>query len=174
MCSGRIGQSILQNDAGVPRGSAKWTKRNHTAAVKALSWCPWQPNLLATGGGSSDQSIHFWSSTTGARTSSVKTNSQVTSLIWSPHSKELLSTHGFPNNDIIVWSYPSLERIYSVPAHDSRVLSSALSPDGCTVATGAPDENLKFWKIWEVKAAGKKDDGERDGHGRGKNTVSIR
>jgi cell division cycle protein 20 (cofactor of APC complex) len=26
------------------------TLNEHTAAVKALAWCPWQPNLLATGG----------------------------------------------------------------------------------------------------------------------------
>ena len=30
----------------------KFQKTNHRAAVKALSWCPWQLNLLATGGGS--------------------------------------------------------------------------------------------------------------------------
>lgn len=32
--SGRIGQSVLQTGDGVPRGVAKWTKRNHCAAVK--------------------------------------------------------------------------------------------------------------------------------------------
>ena len=26
--------------------------RDHSAAVKALAWCPWQRNLLASGGGS--------------------------------------------------------------------------------------------------------------------------
>ena len=142
---------------------------------QALAWCPWQSNLLASGGGTNDQTIHFWSSTTGARTASLHTETQVTSLIWSPHSKELLSTHGFPNNTICLWSYPSLQKIYDVPAHDARVLCSALSPDGCTVATGAPDENLKFWKIWEPKSVGKKsDDGERDGQGRSKTAVSLR
>jgi hypothetical protein len=30
-----------------------------------------------------------------------------------------------------------------VPAHDTRVLASALSPDGSTVGTAASDENLK-------------------------------
>ena len=84
-------------------------------------------------------------------------HSQVTSLLWSPHAKELLSTHGFPNNNICLWSYPSLQKIYDVPAHDARVLCSALSPDGTTVATGAGDENLKFWKIWEVPQVRKKD-----------------
>jgi cell division cycle protein 20 (cofactor of APC complex) len=143
--------------------------------AQALAWCPWQSNLLATGGGSSDQTIHFWSSTTGARTASLPTASQVTSLIWSPHAKELLSTHGFPNHNICLWSYPSFQKIYDVPAHDNRVLSTALSPDGCTVATGASDENLKFWKIWEAKAVGKKgEEGDRDGHGRSKSAVRIR
>jgi cell division cycle protein 20 (cofactor of APC complex) len=34
----------------------RMTKTNHTAAVKALAWCPWSSNVLATGGGSSDKS----------------------------------------------------------------------------------------------------------------------
>lgn len=57
------------------------------------------------------------------------------------------------------------------------MLCSSLSPDGCTVATGAGDENLKFWKIWEAKAVskGKGDgEGERDGMGKSKNSVRIR
>lgn len=33
----------------------KMTKTNHTAAVKALAWSPWQSSLLASGGGSSDK-----------------------------------------------------------------------------------------------------------------------
>lgn len=68
-----------------------------------------------------------------------------------------------------------MQKIYDVPAHDARVLCTALSPDGCSVATGAGDENLKFWKIWEAKAVGKKvEEGERDGHGRSKSAVRIR
>jgi cell division cycle protein 20 (cofactor of APC complex) len=33
----------------------RMTKNNHRAAVKAIAWCPWQPNMLATGGGTSDK-----------------------------------------------------------------------------------------------------------------------
>lgn len=129
---------------------------------------------MATGGGSADQHIHFWSSTTGARTNSLKVGSQVTSLVFSPHAKELLSTHGYPDNNITVWSYPSLAKIYDVPAHDARVLCSALSPDGCTVATAASDENLKFWKIWEVAQTGKKGSEGADGGIRGKMNAGLR
>jgi WD40 repeat protein len=31
----------------------------HSGAVKALSWCPWKTNLLASGGGSKDHRIVF-------------------------------------------------------------------------------------------------------------------
>lgn len=70
----------------------KFQKTNHKAAVKALSWCPWQSNLLATGGGSYDRHIHFWNTTSGSRVNSIDTGSQVTSLAWSKQYKEIVST----------------------------------------------------------------------------------
>ncbi|KAK5992829.1 WD repeat-containing protein slp1 [Cladobotryum mycophilum] len=130
----------------------KFTKTNHKAAVKALSWCPWNANLLATGGGSYDRHIHFWNTTTGARVNSIDTGSQVTSLRWSTNYREIVSSSGFPDNSLSVWSYPTLVRNVEIPAHESRVLHSCLSPDGQMLATAAADESLKFWKIFEKKA----------------------
>lgn len=130
----------------------KFTKTNHRAAVKALSWCPWQLNLLATGGGSYDRNIHFWNTTTGARTNSIDTGSQVTSLRWSNHYREIVSSSGFPDNSLSIWSYPTLVRNVEIPAHETRVLHSSLSPDGQLLATAAADESLKFWKVFERKA----------------------
>ncbi|KAJ7074403.1 WD40-repeat-containing domain protein [Mycena amicta] len=129
-------------DAAVT-GNVKWTKRNHTAAVKALAWSPWQPNLLASGGGTNDATINVWNSTTGARLHTVTTPSQITSIHFSPHKKELLTTHGYPTNAIGVWSYPGLDKVAEIrDAHDSRVLYSAVSPGGDMVVTGAGDESL--------------------------------
>lgn len=113
----------------------KHKKTNHRAAVKALSWCPWQLNLLATGGGSYDRHIHFWNSTTGARVNSIDTGSQVTSLRWSNHYREIVSSSGFPDNALSIWSYPTLVRNIEIPAHETRVLHSCLSPDGQMLAT---------------------------------------
>jgi cell division cycle 20, cofactor of APC complex len=113
----------------------KFTKTNHRAAVKALSWCPWQLNLLATGGGSYDRHIHFWNTTTGARTNSIDTGSQVTSLQWSNHYREIVSSSGFPDNSLSIWSYPTLVRNVEIPAHETRVLHTCLSPDGQMLAT---------------------------------------
>ncbi|KAF2006749.1 WD40 repeat-like protein [Amniculicola lignicola CBS 123094] len=129
----------------------KFTKANHRAAVKAVSWCPWQSNLLATGGGSNDRQIYFWNTTTGARINHIATDSQVTSLRWSTHYKEIVSTGGFPDNSLSIWSYPTGVKNMEVPAHESRVLHSCLSPDGQMLATAAADESLKFWKIFEKK-----------------------
>ncbi|KAK4543926.1 hypothetical protein LTR36_004700 [Oleoguttula mirabilis] len=130
----------------------KFQKTNHKAAIKALAWCPWQSNLLATGGGSHDRNIHFWNTTSGARVNSIDTGSQVTSLRWSMAYKELVSSSGFPDNSLSIWSYPTLVKNIEIPAHESRVLHSALSPDGQMLATAAADESLKFWKVFEKKA----------------------
>ncbi|KAI1392866.1 WD domain-containing protein [Hypoxylon trugodes] len=130
----------------------KFTKTNHKAAVKALAWCPWNINLLATGGGSYDRYIHFWNTTSGARVNSIDTGSQVTSLRWSTSYREIVSSSGFPDNSLSIWSYPTLVRNVEIPAHESRVLHSCLSPDGQMLATAAADESLKFWKVFEKKA----------------------
>lgn len=113
----------------------KFQKTAHKAAIKALAWCPWQSNLLATGGGSNDRHIHFWNTTSGARVNSIDTGSQVTSLRWSLGYKELVSSSGFPDNSLSIWSYPTLVKNVEIPAHESRVLHSCLSPDGQMLAT---------------------------------------
>jgi WD40 repeat protein len=145
------GNDNLVNIWDIRSSLPKMTKSNHRAAVKALAWCPWQSNILATGGGTSDKTIHFWNTTTEKKINSIFTGSQVTSLIWSLDYKEILSSHGFPNNNITLWKYPTMDRIINIQAHDARVLFSAISPDGQCVATAAGDETLKFWKIWKEK-----------------------
>ncbi|KAJ1926860.1 WD repeat-containing protein slp1 [Tieghemiomyces parasiticus] len=145
------GNDNLVNIWDVRSQAPKFTKANHTAAVKAVAWCPWQQNLLATGGGAHDRHIHFWNTTTAARLHSVDTGSQVTSIRWSTEYKEFVSSHGFPDNQLSVWSYPALTKVADIPAHDTRVLHTALSPDGQTIATVSSDDNLKFWRVFEAK-----------------------
>ncbi|CEP08699.1 hypothetical protein [Parasitella parasitica] len=151
------GQSLASggNDNTVNIWDARSTepahqKRQHTGAIKALAWCPWNRNVLATGGGRDDKKIHFWNTSTGARLNTIHAGAQVTSLNWSQHYKEIVSTHGLPHNQVTVWSYPTLNKIIDIPAHESRILHSALSPDGQVLATAAADENLKFWRIFEA------------------------
>jgi len=39
--------------------------RSHTAAVKGISWCPYNNKIIASGGGSNDKSIKIWDVLTG-------------------------------------------------------------------------------------------------------------
>ncbi|KAG2231784.1 hypothetical protein INT48_005439, partial [Thamnidium elegans] len=128
----------------------KFTKTTHSGAIKALAWCPWKHNTLATGGGRDDKNIHFWDTVTGSRRHTIQTGSQVTSLNWSKHYNEIASTHGSPHNQVTVWEYPTLTKVIDIPAHESRILHSAMSPDGQVLATAAADDNLKFWRIFEA------------------------
>nr|XP_023874828.1 cell division cycle 20.2, cofactor of APC complex-like [Quercus suber] len=130
--------------------ATQWLHRleEHTSAVKALAWCPFQSNLLASGGGGDDRSIKFWNTHTGACLNSVDTGSQVCALLWNKNERELLSSHGFSQNQLTLWKYPSMVKMAELTGHTSRVLFMAQSPDGCTVATAAADETLKFWNVF--------------------------
>ena len=119
----------------------------HQAAVKALAWCPWQKNLLASGGGTADRMIRFWNTNNGAFVNAVDTHSQVCALQWSVHDKEIVSSHGFSHNQLILWKYPHMVKASELTGHTARVLHLAQSPDGTTVVSAAADETLRFWKI---------------------------
>ncbi|OBA24132.1 WD40 repeat-like protein [Metschnikowia bicuspidata var. bicuspidata NRRL YB-4993] len=121
----------------------------HNAAVKAIAWSPHQRGILASGGGTADKTIKVWNTLTGNRVHNVETGSQVCNLIWSKNSNEIVSTHGFSRNQIIVWKYPSMQQIAQLRGHTYRVLYLSLSPDGETIVTGAGDETLRFWNVFE-------------------------
>lgn len=120
----------------------------HEAAVKAIAWSPHQHGIVASGGGTADRCIRFWNTTTGQALQSVDTGSQVCNLSWSKNVNEIVSTHGYSQNQIIVWKYPSLTKLATLTGHTMRVLYLAVSPDGQTIVTGAGDETLRFWNVF--------------------------
>ncbi|XP_028986914.1 fizzy-related protein homolog [Betta splendens] len=121
---------------------------DHLAAVKAIAWSPHQHGLLASGGGTADRCLRFWNTLTGQALQSTDTGSQVCNLAWSKHANELVSTHGYSQNQILVWKYPSLTQVAKLTGHSYRVLYLAVSPDGEAIVTGAGDETLRFWNVF--------------------------
>lgn len=49
----------------------------HRAAVKALAWCPYQSDVLASGGGTDCGCIKIWSTLNGSCINSTDTKAQV-------------------------------------------------------------------------------------------------
>ena len=121
----------------------------HTAAIKALSWCPFIRNLLATGAGSKDKTIKFFSCDSNKMINSYFTGSQVCNILWNKKEKEIISSHGFSKNNIIIWKYPKMNKIADLKGHMKRVLYLSISPDENTIVSGAGDETIRFWKINE-------------------------
>lgn len=122
--------------------------QEHNAAVKAIAWSPHQHGLLASGGGTADRHIRFWSTTTEESLKAIDTGSQVCNLSWSKNVNEIVSTHGYSQNQVVVWKYPDMTRLSTLTGHSSRVLYLAVSPDGQTIVTGAGDETLRFWSVF--------------------------
>ena len=106
---------------------------DHTAAVKAIAWSPHQHGLLASGGGTADRCIRFRNTLTGTPLNCIDTGSQVCNLMWSKNVNEIVSTHGYSLNQIIVWKYPSMTKVSTLTGHTYRVLYLAMSPDGQTI-----------------------------------------
>ena len=121
---------------------------HHTAAVKAIAWSPYQNNLLASGGGTADRCIRFWNTSTCSQTNFIDTGSQVCNLVFSKTVNELVSTHGYSLNQIIIWKLPSMSKLATLTGHTFRVLFLGMSPDGQNIVTGAGDQSLRFWNIF--------------------------
>eukprot|EP01084_Bolivina_argentea_P185738 320263_1 len=137
----------------------------HKAAVKAITWSPHESGLIASGGGTADRCIKFWNINSFVASSQshnnnnkhiqilkpsevIDTGSQVCNLLWSKNVNEIVSTHGYSLNQIVVWKYPSMDKIVTLTGHTYRVLYLAGSPDGQTIVTGAGDETLRLWNIF--------------------------
>lgn len=139
-----------------------WDRRNfivpylhldeHKSAVKAIAWNPEGKDLLASGGGSEDKTLKVWDVNLGKCLKSVNTGSQVCNAIWSSiYPDEILTSHGYPHHQLMLWDYPTMEHRFIATGHAKRVVYADISPDNTTVVTAAGDETVRFWKIFDDK-----------------------
>lgn len=129
----------------------------HHLAVKGIAFCPWTPNLLATGGGSNDRHLRFWHTATGTLLREYNTKRQVTSITWSTSHREVVVTFGFdeqsPSTLVAVYSYPSLKIKANAFTKDRRALSAEVSPDQSKIAVATSDGTVRLYQLWEPRNA---------------------
>lgn len=161
MASGGNDNQLLIWDRRREQSGPLLELNQHTAAVKAIDWSSHQVGLLASGGGTADRTIRFWNTKLPVSNINcfdalkpIQASSQVCTLTWSPLAPdEILSTHGFSEHNLALWSYPSGRCLGTLDGHSQRVLFQAIGPDGSTVVTGSGDETLRFWKVFRKPAA---------------------
>jgi len=128
------------------------TLSDHKAAVKALRWCPWQRQVLATGGGSADRQVCLWNASSGRLLASADAESQVTGVVWGQQERELLTAHGYSRNQLSLWKFPSLVKVGDLEGHSGRLLGLTQSPDGSLVCSSSADETLRFWRVFSPRS----------------------
>ena len=146
----------------------------HSAAIKAIAFCPWQRGLIATGGGSNDRAIHFYHTSSGACLATISVQAQVTSLIWSTTRREIAATFGYAQPEhpyrIAVFSWPDCKQVVAIPmTGELRALYAIPYPrgpnetsrqnreggrwwsrtaeEGCLIVA-CSDESVKFHEVW--------------------------
>jgi WD40 repeat protein len=124
---------------------------SHKSAVKAIDWSNHKFGLLASGGGTQDRTIKFWNTNLLKMVDSIETNSQVCNLMFSKNTHEFVTTHGYSDNLIVLWKYPELDVVTTLKGHKDRVIYLSSSPDFNKIVTGAGDETVRFWNIFEEK-----------------------
>ncbi|KAB2598449.1 hypothetical protein D8674_001369 [Pyrus ussuriensis x Pyrus communis] len=95
--------------------------REHSAAVKALAWCPYQSEVCGL-----EWNRHH-------------------KEILSAHG---YSRSELIKNQLCIWRYPSMANVGNLNRHTSRILHVSQSPDGLTVVSAGGDETLRFWEIF--------------------------
>ena len=153
----------------------------HSAAIKAIAFCPWQRGLVAAGGGSNDRAIHFYHAWSGACLATINVQAQVTSLIWSRTRREIAATFGYTQPEhpyrIAVFSWPECQQVLAIPwTGDMRALYAISYPGGPndprsrrsgegevwwqrtqeegSIVVASSDESVKFHEIWSERCRG--------------------
>ncbi|KAL5498820.1 hypothetical protein ACEPAH_2175 [Sanghuangporus vaninii] len=155
---------IERNGAELSTLTARWRMRRHVSTVKAFAWCPWEPDMLASGGGTKDGTIRFWDVVRGRpKRTVINTHSQITSLHFSQSCREIVSTHGYAfapvitdtvlpaprKHSILVHNYPRgdvVGRLFDAP--HGRITHSCLSPDGTKIVTCGSDDSIRIYKVF--------------------------
>lgn len=122
----------------------------HAGPIMAMSWCPWQHDLLATGNALAEPTMMFWNLITGLKSKERRVASEISSVQWLEAERELVSSHLMmtqsPDNTIL-WKYPSLKRSGALQFHTAGVVSLALWNRHSRLVSVSKDGSFCIWNL---------------------------
>jgi meiosis-specific APC/C activator protein AMA1 len=124
------------------------------AACKAITFAPWQPSLIAAGGGSNDRCIHFFHALSGVKLATIDCYAQITSLVFNPRKREIAATFGFAQPEhpyrVAVFAWPSCRMLVGIPWWgEERALYGIEYPGlGGSLVIATSDASIKFHEVW--------------------------
>ncbi|KAH9707811.1 WD REPEATS REGION domain-containing protein [Citrus sinensis] len=111
--------------------------RDHRAAVKALAWCPYQFNVLASGGGTQDGCIKIWNVQKDLWTRVEQASQRNIERPWLQFKRG--------------WTKIMLVEI---PSHDQMGRITASNLQNSRAFPAAADETLRFWEAFGPSGSG--------------------
>jgi len=107
-----------------------------------------------------DKKIRFYNTSNGTLLKSLDVDAQITTLIWSPRTTEILATFGYTapgtRTKCAVYAYPSLQCLFAFEVADEiRALYAVVSPSGHDICLAGSDECVRFYHIWEELGGGR-------------------
>ncbi|XP_075889516.1 cell division cycle protein 20 homolog B-like [Nelusetta ayraudi] len=152
LASGSPGGLLSIWDGGITgfaRSRQPLATMEQPTAVKAMGWCPWQRNVIATGGGWKDGQLRIWDAESGTCVTAAGTSSQVCSLRWAERKRSLVTGHGLPRHHIARWSWDSTSLVptHQLTGHSQRVLHLALNQENTEIFSAAADQQLRTWGL---------------------------
>ncbi|KAL9710619.1 hypothetical protein Ac2012v2_006157 [Leucoagaricus gongylophorus] len=148
-------------------------KMQHSSAVSAVAWCPWQPKILAST--ELKGILRLWNVEASSPMANelvpgiLDLGASITGLHFSPHCKEFVTTHGalvtdVPSleglsrpkfsmaNSVAVHSFPSLRHINAIPVLNKAIRDCVLNAQGTKMILEVPDENkLGICDVWSKR-----------------------
>lgn len=134
-------------------------KSEDFSMIKAIEFNHIHANIVATGNFNKNNGlIKIYDTNKKLLIKKIETGVQITSLHWHYDYKtqkfEIITTCGDPNNSIAIYDYNSSTKLAEIDkAHLDPIITSSLNKQNGVIVTVSKQENLCFFKLYEVNKA---------------------
>eukprot|EP00057_Strongylocentrotus_purpuratus_P013437 XP_011667911.1 PREDICTED: anaphase-promoting complex subunit cdc20-like [Strongylocentrotus purpuratus] len=147
LATGDFMGDLLIWDKRQPKEPVNSFREAHAGMIVAMSWCPWQQDLLATGNARQHPTLKFWNLNTGLKSRERRVPHEITSVQWLETERELISSHMGTSEGIVIWKYPSLKRRGTLRRKNDGSLNMGLIKKSSKLVSISEDHSMYVWNL---------------------------